>query len=116
MVLGDTLSTPGTKEGSDYIKFPNGTLICWGTKNVTTNASGGSGNGIRAYRGNATVTYPVAFNSTPSVCANVYGDQSAWWGVGAVSITAADFILNLSGDANNRTVGCNWMAVGRWKA
>ena len=117
-------SLSAESEGNyNYIKYPNGVLICW-TNFLSSNASA-----------NVTWTFPHAFKSGthPSVsggsknaitrwCVNGIGDQTngaTGWTFWAYGITARD-----DGGANNpATTDYVWRstseqllrAIGRWK-
>ena len=88
--------------GSGYIRFGDGTQICWGT--LYEKATGSE------------ISFPVAFSAAPG-CVNVtrsYGDSSTadatrdWiWMYGA---TATKFTV-----ASHGTIWGHWLAIGRWK-
>lgn len=87
--------------GSNYVRFTNGTQICWGI----TNCKGK----------NVTASFAVAFNNT-NYAVTIMGDYDSWadtyWITG--NHTTTSFAIKASGGAvANRPI--NWIAVGTWK-
>lgn len=110
--LGDEAS--GTDaHGSSYYKFPNGTLIQWGTyKTSATSATQTGSIYIKTFYPN--ITFPVSFTEAPKVSMTQYG------GYGAVftcsfdknGINSVDLARPTSG---NITPDISWIAIGKWK-
>ena len=97
--------------GSNYIRYESGLQICWGY--VSVNANTATNTTPFAYRGTVTITFPVAFNSTPFGVSNV-DDGSPWWTTTARSITSTTMQVEASGNALS-TKGVFWLAIGKWK-
>lgn len=96
-----TASAGVTASGSNYIRFGNGTQICWGI----TNCKGKE----------ATASFAVAFNNT-DYAVTIMGNYGSWadtyWITG--SHTTTSFAIKASGSAlAARPI--NWIAVGTWK-
>ena len=106
----------GSNSNGSYIKFSDGTMICYLNITVTDqaikNAYGSIFQGARKY------TYPIPFSSKPSVTCTSFR-----WGTGASWGTVADIsakIVTLRGfDFYQREAGekCSigYIAIGRWK-
>ena len=96
-----TASAGVTASGSNYVRFGNGTQICWGITNC-----GGK---------DTTIYLGAAFNnSSYSVNVTQYYANVAdtYWNVNSESTTS--FVLHASrGSAAGRNM-C-WMAIGTWK-
>lgn len=96
-----TASAGVTASGSNYVRFGNGTQICWGI----TNCKGKE----------ATASFAVAFNNT-DYAVTIMGNYDSWadtyWITG--SHTTTSFAIKASGSAlAARPI--NWIAVGTWK-
>ena len=90
-----------TASGSNYVRFGNGTQICWGI----TNCKGQE----------VTASFAVAFNNT-NYAVTIMGDYTSWadtyWITG--NHTTTSFAIKASGSAlASRPI--NWIAVGTWK-
>lgn len=90
-----------TASGSNYVRFGNGTQICWGI----TNCQGKE----------VTASFAVAFNNT-NYAVTIMGDYASWadtyWITGN-HITTSFAIKASGGSAASRPI--NWIAIGTWK-
>lgn len=98
----------GSNSNGSWIKWPDGTMECWGQVSGTSDSSG-----------YLTVTFPVAFATTPAAFL-----VSGVSGAGIVergSLTATQgkvgFRSYVNGDflANQASRAAAWHAIGRWK-
>lgn len=97
--------------GTNYCKMPDGTLIQWGVKSVTTVAVSG---GSFQYSSNAEwVTFPIAYTTAPFVATNIK-EASAYWSSSASAINATNFRVSAGGNMAV-TKDVYWVAIGRWK-
>ena len=105
------------ESGSNYIKFYDGTLICWSSKNVTSNITTSYGN---MYRGASAVSfenYQKPFVSIPTVIVYVNGANSA------IAMNWTDRTLNNPGEQmlvlpiskEGQTYVISYIAIGKWK-
>ena len=87
--------------------MPDGTLICWGTAQISRNAG----------QNTVTVNYPVPFISEPSVSGSYGTTHPELWFSSVVSISTTQISLYMynSGASTSGTGTFKWMAVGRWK-
>ena len=90
-----------TASGSNYVRFGNGTQICWG---------------ITICKGTeVTASFAAAFNNT-NYAVTIMGDYASWadtyWITG--NHTTTSFAIKASGSAlASRPI--NWIAIGTWK-
>lgn len=96
------------ENGTNYIKFPNGTLICYGTLQVTDES---------AY---TTVKYPISFISAPCVLVtnNFSFSNLIVWSVSYLKVDSFNAYMNTPSDfrpGNGLTADAEWIAIGRWK-
>ena len=101
-----------TTKSTNYIRYESGLQICWGYVSVNVNTA--TNTTPFAYRGTVTITFPVAFNSTPFGVSNV-DDGAPWWTTTARSITSTTMQVEASGNTSSATKGVYWFAVGNWK-
>ena len=85
-----------TASGSNYVRFGDGTQICWGQQGVANTGT--------------TITYAVAFSSIPAVVNSGTGNIDDVFFVR--NITTTNFVADKKGwNSGNNT----WIAIGRWK-
>lgn len=85
-----------TASGSNYVRFGDGTQICWGQQDIANSGT--------------TITYAVAFSSIPAVVISGTEDIDDVFFVR--NITTTNFVADKRGwfSGNN-----TWIAIGRWK-
>lgn len=98
------------EEGTDYIKFPDGTLIQWGQVYFPSVVSGGEGYGV--------ATFSIPFSSNPRMSATPrYGGSSS--SIFDVSVQVSAGYANIYARTNSGgLVGgayADWIAIGTWK-
>ena len=96
--------------GSDYIRFNDGTQICWGKKTWEQSGSVGSESIL-------TVTFPQQFTSTPRVVAMLSGYAGALMtlrGNGA-STNGCSFYVRTDSAFSTDDTEADWIAIGKWK-
>ena len=105
------------ESGSNYIKFYDGTLVCWGSKNVTSNITTAYGN---MYRGTSAVSfenYQKPFISIPTVIVYVNGDNSSLimnWTERTLN-NPGEQMLVLPISKEGQTYVISYIAIGKWK-
>ena len=111
--IGGTLCTGFvTASGSNYVRFSDGTQICWErTSEITVNA-------------NSTVTqeisYPASFTSTPIISLTIAGnsnnDNYSKLVLHTTSVTTTKFTLYFKNISSGQMAPiAQWLAIGRWK-
>lgn len=106
----------GSNENGNWVKYSDGTMICWNHIEVTDQAIDTAYGSL--YLGSRTISFPVAFNSTPSVhCSLFHWGTSASWGCVASATTTAASIRGLDNFSRATGTICeiSWQAIGRWK-
>lgn len=104
--------------GAGYIRFGDGTQICYYSKDVTTTVNAAFGN-VKRSAAFLMDNFAKAFSSTPIISLSVTGTQGAWLMPAnqGVSTTNPGNQYLLRGDtlstATTFTVNC--IAVGKWK-
>jgi hypothetical protein len=94
-----------------YIRYADGTQICWSYNAGDLASSSASGNVFRTTT-EVTWTFPVAFIEAPVVTVST-DIVSRWSAVGAVTSTTVDF-RHFSAVTAASTVATKIVAVGRW--
>lgn len=112
----DHTHASGISSGEGYIKFPNGSMICWGlTPNWNTVAA-------NSYA-DVAITFPQTFNAAPVVMLALYSDSTGT-DIGNISVaylkdsgTTTGCTARLYSKASsNRSPKITFTAFGRWKA
>ena len=105
------------ESGSNYIKFYDGTLVCWGSKNITANITTTYGN---MYRGASAVSfddYQKPFISIPTVIVYVNGANSSLvmnWSERTLN-NPGEQMLVLPISKEGQTYVISYIAIGKWK-
>ena len=115
---GYSIIESGSNANGNYVKFADGTMICYLNTSVTDQAINNA-YGANLYQGTRTWTYPVAFiNDTVSVsCGQFQWGTSASWGT---VVSADKTSAQLRGiDAFSRATGTETkiqaIAIGKWR-
>ena len=104
----------GSNSNGNWVRFGDGTQICWHrwTSNNTTSHSDGNG----MWRsGHISKTHAQAFTSIPSVSWSALGDWRTWIGPDSVSTTGCNGVMWRAGGAMSSTQDVDYIAIGRWK-
>ncbi len=86
----------GILSGTGYTKFPDGTLICYGSGST-----------------NILYDFPIPFTITPSMAAIHRGSTGVNMIISTLSLT--DFTTKSGYDNGNTSIDVLWQAIGRWK-
>lgn len=104
----------GSNANGDYVKYADGTMLCWGTVTGTpTTGPYSSSWGTQIYYMQGTITLPAAMIGTTYA---TFGHATAR---GALSLigwikTTAGFTYELVHPVSGSSVTAQWFAVGRW--
>ncbi|MDX0498031.1 phage tail protein [Sinorhizobium medicae] len=107
----------GSNANGEYVRFADGTQICWGTgtTNVSTNLNNhfGSTSGA-SVTGNALISFPATFSNT-NYSVSVFPTFRGFTVLGAYSKNGANAAVRMgvSGSTAN-DVPYEWSAYGRW--
>lgn len=105
----------GSNNNGNYIKYYDGTLICYADKYGESSLVDYWG---QFKRGQITVTFPQTFIANPFVNTGLKnGESFAQLSVAADSITTSGFTAKVFKPNNTTNVGCNltYIAIGKWK-
>lgn len=101
--LHDAADNGVVASGSNYVRFGDGTQICWGLVQL---------NGVIT-DSKVRVTYPLAFSEIPRVFSTLNANVGVAIPIGIGWETNTSFSIGTSGpDSTGLT---NWLAIGRWK-
>ena len=90
----------GSNSKGKYIKFANGTMICYGTGSASTAWA-------------STITFPQTFIQTPHVMVMPLCNISYAIGFTILTVTTSQFTVSYHTNAGEKTPV--WFAIGRWK-
>jgi len=100
----------GTGTNGEFLRFADGTQLCWRTNLSVVSANTAEGTLFRS--ADVTWTYPVAFVGAPAVTGSA-NDLGAWVTTG-VPGTASCIMRVVAATTRTAAVGFRSMAVGRW--
>ena len=114
MGLGGHIIESGVNSNGRYVKFSDGTQICWfyGEKYISINNAYGD-----MYQGAINLTYPASYYSKPTAAIGrtTYGTGASW---GSVSAIGAGGLTLRFYDLYSRSAALteiSYLAIGRWK-
>ena len=105
----------GDAEGSTALKYPDGTLVCYGRKSRTINISSSyEGSYFNSF--SMANCFPVEFISTPAVSLGCYqGSALVGCNMSSQQTTGFGCYIWKQQSKNNVAVIVNYIAYGRWK-
>lgn len=106
-INSDLFCQSGSNDNGNWIKFADGTMICYGNGSVSPSAS------------YIIITYPETFSKTPNLQLTAkyffYADVCMTY----KSLTTSHFEAYpqraSTGEAVGKTQEFSWLAIGRWK-
>lgn len=104
----------GSNANGNYIKYADGTQICWATRTAGASLNIAAGS---IYRSDSnTWTYPASFTATPSISGCQVGSPGySWFGEGGGVATASTCSWAMfAGTANASIPTASIIAIGRW--
>lgn len=117
---GDNIYVKVTETGSNangnWIKYEDGTMICWNHMEVTDQAINNAYGSL--YQGTRTIYFPVEFVAVPSVhCSLFHWGNGASWGCVNNASTAETTIrgIDIASRSTGTTCEISWIAIGKWK-
>lgn len=99
--------------GKGYVRFGNGTQICWGNGTMPVKEAVDGSNFLQ-YSGISTVNFPVAFSSKPVGIANG-GDHAAYWNGNSPWTTTTSIRVSIASNGTTNSMQYSYVAIGRWK-
>ena len=108
----------GSNTNGKYIKFNDGTMICFNTKKYQFNKANFSSSGTNAYKVNQWIEFPVNFIEEPTVIISNRGITDGWGWIGEFNcnneiITSVTFFSTKTSSTMDAKI--SWIAIGRWK-
>ena len=102
------------ESGADYIKYQDGTMICWGTKAVPTNHNS---------NGSVSADFPQTFSSAPTVFLTLKTNNNiaaryVFINVSTSTTTATTILwrnIATGSTGQDYSPDANWLAIGQWK-
>jgi hypothetical protein len=110
----------GSNANGNYIKYGNGTMICWATKSATMGAWSSAGSLYQASN-TSNITFPQTFYSKPVLNIQIdYTDSGfwqAWFGRSIYSTSEITYLQIWRTATGNTgiTFTFDYIAIGRWK-
>ena len=103
--------------GANYCKMPDGTLICWGSKQATYDANNAFWGGSWYYGDLGSVVFPERFYGLPSTSfTKIAGADLFFLGVEQNDTQISHIYIARPTSETQITSTISWTAVGRWKA
>lgn len=108
--ITNVIPTSGSNTKGSYVKFPDGTMICYGTHTTASISSGGTTNEY--------VDFPETFYAAPWAIAAAWGTiaPDKFIATARSTSTTQVRIYAYNGYSQASTVAATWLAIGRWKA
>jgi len=104
----------GTNANGTYVRFADGTQICFGL--VTRACAVTSLTGSVYYGYSASIGFPATFTASPAFLCQSYSSGVITWDGSGGSTSAIGQPLILSpASLASRNFSCNYLAVGKWK-
>lgn len=99
--------------GSNYVRFGDGTQICWGSGTMPVKNSEGRSCFLQ-YSGILTVNFPAAFSSNPAGFVNG-GNHAAYWNGNSPWTTTTSIRVSIASNGTTDSMQYSYIAIGRWK-
>ena len=106
----------GSNDNGSWIKFSDGTMICWRQETVTDQAINNAYGSI--FQGTRNYTYPIPFSIQPSVtCTSFRYGTGASWGAVVDASTTTTVLRGFAIFSRASGEGCliGYIAIGKWK-
>lgn len=109
------------ESGDGYIKFGDGTMICYGSTGIQTTAVTTTwGNGLYCSNQLPVIRFPQEFISQPYYTASVHSEQGNSFlmitdAYSTSTTTTSQFQILRGTSSNSVTYSIHYTAIGRWK-
>lgn len=105
----------GSNANGEYVRYADGTQICWGVAADALLCTAAVGNGFQS-PGTSNFTFPIGFVSAPRVSPGGYfpsgGSSRAWPNMAVVGSGSCTIVAH--GFTSSATIQVAYIAVGRW--
>ena len=109
----------GIEFGERYIKFPNGTAICWNTHSFYNCNFVQNGNEYRYTLVNQTLNFPIKFVSVPVITMQTASDADYSWcncmGVTRNESGISQLCFTRGSASTGGAIYFHYIAIGKWK-
>lgn len=102
----------GSNANGEYVKYADGTMICWLYEGTDLSAATASGS-IFISAGAVTWTFPVAFSVAPVASGQAESTSVRWIFFGAPTTTTVNY-RQASSVTSSGSIGNRLLAIGRW--
>ena len=114
--MGSAIIERGDNANGEYIRWADGTQVCWAQMKTLQLSIGGSTVNGDLKRYDVPITFPSAFITAPSVCVSGGQNQSGYGWSTAATITSTNAMIRVFAYPTTITqLLCSWLAIGRWK-
>lgn len=114
IVSSGAIFETGSNANGNYIRFADGTQICFGF--VTRACAVTNVTGSLFYGYAATITFPAAFIASPTfICQSYSAGVLTWDGNGGSTTSIGVPMMLSSASVPSRNFTCNYLAIGKWK-
>lgn len=115
---GTSIVESGSNTNGSYVKYVDGTMICWKTISKTINITNGWGNMYESTSAVALGNWPATFYAKPTTNVTKTAGQGSWLElVQNISTTSCGSTYVVSAvNRSNASVTLDIIGIGRWKA
>lgn len=108
--LPDNSISGGSSGGGSWVKFPDGTMICYGYVRITQTTPS---EGVSTY----TITFPQTFEGTPCPQITILDDSAVVYTIQIRRTTGTEMLIQIynSSKYDSGGTGISWSAFGRWE-
>ena len=112
--MGAAIIERGDNANGEYIRWADGTQVCWGRKTVTLTSSVQGGINKMTYDG---AVFPAAFTDSPACSISVdWSTQDyAWANCHRRNPGSFNFSVYSLYAFTEKNIGISYLAIGRWK-
>lgn len=115
--LHGTIQESGNNSNGNYIKFTDGTMICYNRETITTSINSSYGS---LYKSDSIILsdFPVEFIDIPSVSIYCDGSYSAFvvnWLPSTKSNVGEQILVRINNTVSNVKFNIGYIAIGKWK-
>lgn len=114
IVTSGSIFESGSNANGAYIRFADGTQICFGL--VTRACAVTSLAGTVYYGYSASIGFPASFISSPAFfCQSYSSGVITWDGAGGSTSAVGQPLMMSPSSLASRNYSCNYLAIGKWK-
>ena len=113
-IMGSAIIERGDNANGNYVRWADGTQVCWGNKTITLTSSVLNGIYKMTYDG---AVFPAAFTDSPACSISVdWSTQDyAWANCHRRNPGSFNFSVYSLYAFTEKNIGISYLAIGRWK-